>query len=81
MPKKLLMLSSREGSPDGHIVRWYLAGKTYDVSEYLAAIFLKEGWAEEVKDVPEIETPKAELAAVSAPGHKQEYSTASKRRR
>ena len=81
MPKKLLMLSSQSGSPDGRRVQWYLAGKTYDVPESLAQIFLKEGWARDPDALPAIEAPKVELAAVAAPGHKQEYSAKKGHRR
>ena len=82
--KKLIMLSSHEGSRDGNHVQWYLEGQTYEVTESLAAIFLKEGWAEEVGELkadplPALETPKAEVAA--APAQKHEYSSTPKRRR
>jgi hypothetical protein len=69
MLKKITMLSSREGSPDGRRVQWYLEGKTYETTEYLALIFLKEGWAEDA-ELPKIETPKAEVATE----HKREYA-------
>lgn len=66
------MLSSRQGSPDGRRVQWYIEGRTYEVTESLAAIFLKEGWAQDA-DLPRLEQSKAEMAAA----HKQEYSIAS----
>jgi hypothetical protein len=84
MNKKLTMLSSHEGSPDGRRVQWYLAGQTYDVSESLSAIFLKEKWAvdaDSFEGLPVAEAPKAELAAAAAPGHKQEYSDKKHRRK
>ena len=88
MFKTLIMLSSHEGSPDGRRVQWYLAGQTYEVTESLAAIFLKEGWAEETehhgatcpscgRELPQAEMPKAEASA--APGHKAEYSRKNRR--
>lgn len=76
---KLLMLSSREGSSDGLHVQWYLEGRTYDVSDSLAAIFLKEGWAKPVGCLAQLghifDLPQAEASTVEvAPAHKQEYS-------
>lgn len=70
------MLSSHEGSPDGIRVQWYLAGETYEVSESLSAIFLKEGWAKDA-DLPMAEASAVELA----PAHKQEYAPAPQRRK
>jgi hypothetical protein len=78
--KKLIMLSSHEGSRDGIHVQWYLVGRTYDVTESLAAIFLKEGWAKDTDaadPLPVLEAPKAEIA----PAHKQEYSAKKGRNR
>lgn len=73
MLRKLTMLSSRSGSPDGRRVRWYIEGKTYEVTESLAAIFLKEGWAVDAERAP-ADLPKAEQAAVEmAPAGKKEY--------
>lgn len=76
MLRKLIMLSSHPGSPDGRRVQWYIEGKTYEFTESLAAIFLKEGWAAEdpaelpAAELPAAETPKAELS----PARKQEYA-------
>ena len=39
------MLYSKKGSPDGHIVRQYHKGETYDVPQSLAASFLNAGAA------------------------------------
>jgi len=80
------MLSSHEGSRDGNHVQWYLEGHTYEIPLSLAAIFLKEGWAEEI-DLPMAEAPTVELPAASQPkaevlyAHKREYSNKPKRNR
>lgn len=66
---------------------WFVEGHTYDVSESLSAIFLKEGWAVEVGCMAEMAIsarmdvlPAAESAKAEVPpAHKQEYS-AKKRR-
>lgn len=43
---KLLMLRSKLGSNDGATTKMYEKGKTYEVSEYLGEIFLRDGDAE-----------------------------------
>ena len=50
--KRISMLVTKDGSPDGIQVRTFEKGKTYDVPETLADIFLRERWAREVKDCP-----------------------------
>lgn len=43
--RNLTMLSSHPCSLDGRAVQWFMEGQSYEVSDYLAAILLKEGWA------------------------------------
>jgi hypothetical protein len=75
MPQ-LIMLSSREGSPDGIRTQWYLEGKTYDITPSLAAIFLKEGWACDPDALPAAEAVKPRIE----PTPKAEYSSQKKKR-
>ena len=46
---QIVMIKSREGSPDGKSIRLYIKGETYsvphDLSEDLAASFIRERWA------------------------------------
>lgn len=46
---QIVMIKSREGSPDGKSIRLYKKGETYsvprDLSEDLAAAFVRERWA------------------------------------
>lgn len=46
---KVKMLETRRGSEDGHVVRRFVKGETYDVAEMLAVRFLKNGWAYNVE--------------------------------
>lgn len=45
------MLASQVGSVDGLSMTFYLAGEKYDIPESLASVFLREGWAEEDKEL------------------------------
>ena len=47
---KLIMLETKEGSPDGTVVNRYQKDQTYDVADSLAEAFVKEGWAKQVKE-------------------------------
>jgi hypothetical protein len=48
---RIRMSETRQGSPDGRVVYEYTAGETYSgdttppVSDDLAAVFVREGWA------------------------------------
>lgn len=79
------MLSSHQGSVDGRRVQWYLAGETYEVSESLAAIFIKEGWAEdddtEEDDDATAAEPNVEVNRVSAPKAEGKPHSGKQRRR
>lgn len=49
---RIRMLSDQRGADDGFTVRTYFAGKDYDIggtprADDLAAVFLREGWAEQ----------------------------------
>jgi hypothetical protein len=48
---KVKMLITKSGSPDGLRLGEYQARQTYDLPPRLAMIFLKAGWAQEVKDL------------------------------
>jgi hypothetical protein len=45
------MLKTMRGSPDGIQVFEYQAGQKYDLPDDLAGVFLREGWAEEDKEL------------------------------
>jgi hypothetical protein len=53
------MLQNHTGSPDGIQVLDYQAGQKYDLPERLAVVFLREGWAEEDKELAPPETKDA----------------------
>lgn len=66
---RLRMKETRHGSPDGRAVHAYQAGEVYDadttppLSDDLASVFLREGWAEEVSETDTApETPAAKRA-------------------
>ena len=68
---KVRMLTTMAGSPDGIQVFDYQAGQKYDLPERLAVVFLREGWAEEDKELApqekkSVETLKAEAKAAKA---------------
>lgn len=47
--KRIRMIQTRFGSPDGIQVFQYQAGQVYTVPDSLADVFLAQGWAEEDK--------------------------------
>lgn len=47
--KRIRMLQTRYGSPDGIQVFQYQAGQIYSIPDNLADIFLSQGWAQEDK--------------------------------
>ena len=63
---RIRMTETRLGSPDGRAVHEYAAGETYDgattppVSDDLAAVFVREGWAVDADE--RVETPAAKRA-------------------
>jgi hypothetical protein len=52
---KIQMLKTMEGSNDGILISRYDEGQEYScplaISEFLATVFLQQGWAREIKDV------------------------------
>ena len=46
---KIRMKENKKGSPDGVQVLDYQKGKTYDLPDRLAGVFVKQGWAVAVK--------------------------------
>lgn len=77
--KTLLMLATREGAPDGIHTQWYVEGETYVVPDYLAEIFVKEEWAEEVEpsdpdDHPSVNPEPTGSKSETTPDGKKEYS-------
>jgi hypothetical protein len=79
---KIRMLTTQRGAEDGVTLRTYEAGKEYDLSHSpgqldLAAVFVREGWAEEVRaaapppapesSAPEPAPPEAAPALAVAP--------------
>jgi hypothetical protein len=62
------MLKTMRGSPDGIQVFEYRAGQKYDLPDDLAQVFLREGWAEEDKELvletkvePQAEAPVEQI--------------------
>ena len=55
---KLKMTASARGSTDGVLVSEFKKGKTYDIPDDLANVFLAEKLAIEVKVRPKPETPE-----------------------
>lgn len=47
---KIRMLKTRQGSPDGVVVRTYISGETVDVPDELARVFIKHRWARQVNE-------------------------------
>ncbi len=67
---KIKMRETKRGADDGFTVREYAAGVEYDLSRTprardLAAVFVGEGWAEEVPD--KISAPAAPPAITEPP--------------
>lgn len=60
------MLRAANGSPDGMHVLRYEAGEVYDLPASLAEVFLREGWAEEDKQLPGSTEQTAASAAPEA---------------
>lgn len=54
--KRVRMLSTQDGSPDGVTVNRYKEGQTYDVPVPLAEVMLTERWAEEAAKEPPDDT-------------------------
>lgn len=42
---KITMLATRRGSEDGHVVKRFYEGETYEVADTLARSFIANGWA------------------------------------
>jgi len=42
------MLKTRQGSPDGMLVKTYTSGETVDVSDELALVFIRHRWARKI---------------------------------
>ena len=63
---KVRMLTTKAGSPDGIQVLDYQAGQKYDLPESLAVVFLRDGWAEEDKELAPPETKNAETLKAEA---------------
>jgi hypothetical protein len=62
--KRIRMIQTRFGSPDGIQVFQYRAGQVYSIPDDLANIFLAQGWAEEDKTLDGIsETKQIESTA------------------
>ena len=70
--RRIRMIQTRYGSPDGIQVLQYQAGQVYSVPDDLANVFLSQGWAEEDKTLEGIMETKESLpqAADSEPGQK-----------
>lgn len=64
---KVRMLRTQKGSPDGIQVFSYEAGQKYDLPDDLAGVFLREGWAEEDKEL----TPEKKEAGPKGAGRKK----------
>lgn len=75
--RDMTMLETKDGSPNGAIVKTYVKGETYSLPEDLADAFESEGWAEPAKpDAPNfarmtktqlVDFAKAEFGAEPAP--------------
>ena len=48
----ILMLETRRGSEDGFIVRYFEAGRHYDIADSLARYFIQKCWATEPSPEP-----------------------------
>lgn len=78
---KIRMLSTQHGADDGVTLRTYGAGEEYVLPDTgrgldLAAVFLREGWAEEVKAAV-----RAEPETVSASAATQQPAASARGRR
>lgn len=63
--RRIRMVQTRYGSPDGIQVLQYQAGQVYSIPDSLANIFLSEGWAEEDKTLEGMMETK-QIAPVTA---------------
>lgn len=70
--RRVRMIQTRYGSPDGIQVFQYQAGQVYSVPDDLANVFLSQGWAEEDKTLDGMMETKesGHQVANSAPGKK-----------
>lgn len=59
--KRIRMIQTRYGSPDGIQVLQYQAGQVYSIPDDLANVFLSQGWAEEDKTLQGIMETKASI--------------------
>jgi hypothetical protein len=66
----LKMKVDQKGSPNGIVVLSFEKGKTYDIDEGLAKVFLKEGWAELAKEEKAVEAAPDNKDAGPAPKNK-----------
>lgn len=73
----LKMKVDQKGSPNGIIVISYEKGKTYEIDESLAKVFLKEGWAELAKEEKDIGPAPDNKDAGPAPKKKGKKDDAS----
>ncbi len=75
---KIRMIETRSGSQDGINVNTYEAGKSYDLTERLAGVFIDNGWAVEDKAMDNAPETKAEAPKESSRPRKK---TPTRRRR
>lgn len=76
---KIRMTQTQRGAADGMTVVTYVEGQEYDLSGTpraleLAAVFVREGWAEEVRagqDAPPAETPPPARPAPATDGRRR----------
>lgn len=73
MTMRIQMRETRAGSPDGRVVYTYEAGEIYDaetippVDDDLAAVFVREGWADDVAAVSKPASAAKRATKVSKP--------------
>lgn len=65
--KKVTMIVTKKGSQDGVTVQTFENGESYTISDYLADVFIHEGWAEPYEEKPEILTPEKPAQARRIP--------------
>lgn len=75
--KRIRMIQTKHGSPDGIQVFQYQAGQVYTIPDELANVFLAQGWAEEEKTLEGIMETKQVVPQASEV--KQEKKAKSKR--
>lgn len=69
---RIRMKSTRRGAEDGFTVREYVSGQEYELAatprgDDLGAVFLREGWAEEVKSARPPPAPRESDGAPRGP--------------